>query len=255
MKNYYQIPIKNTIAAAWKITNGVKGSIWAALGIIFLIGCGLQIFQMLLFILPPIMAISITVVAQIIFLLIQTGLFYLGIHRAFDLPVSYTSIFRTLNVELAWKVIVLYLLQILILLLPFLIEWVTFYYTIGAKIEPSIDQADPLLNTASHIVFTLSGIVFFMVYILSKIVMFYLVIKMMLSVAYVLDKKMTPWAAIKSSFIATKHNVWRLIAVMILQICIVLISIIPLGIGLIWTAPFSIVLYGLIYKRLLTQVD
>ena len=41
-----------------------------------------------------------------------------------------------------------------------------------------------------------------------------------------------------------------LIGIYIIQFCIVIISMIPLGIGLIWTLPFILILYGTVYKRL-----
>ena len=41
----YVLPINETLATAWHKVKGAKGSVWAALGIIFLIGFGLGLIQ------------------------------------------------------------------------------------------------------------------------------------------------------------------------------------------------------------------
>src|SRR5205085_143591 len=79
---------------------------------------------------------------------------------------------------------------------------------------------------------------------------FYLLVRLMLSIAFVLEQNVNPWRAIVLSFHATRCNFWRLFGWYIAIWIIMMISIIPLGIGLIWTLPLIYISYGMIYKTL-----
>jgi hypothetical protein len=232
--NQYQLPINDTLKTAWHLTYGAKGTIWAALGALFLCWIGVYVLQMLLVHFPAFIVVSIMVIAQLVLSLIQAGIFYLGIHRAFGLPIRYSVIFDTLNADLAWKIFGLYILQMVIFLITFLIFGLLFFISTYSLLPPIIHKIILVLGSITYI---------------------YLIIKMILSLPYVLDKKINPWQAIKLSFEATKGNVLPLIAIYFMQIVIFIISAIPLGIGLIWTIPFMIILYGVIYKRLSMRAD
>ena len=86
--------------------------------------------------------------------------------------------------------------------------------------------------------------------ILGVLSLIYITVRICLAAACVLDKGMNPWAAITSSFAMTRANFWRLVALFILQNIIVIVSLIPLLLGLIWTLPLSLILYGTIYQFL-----
>ena len=68
--------------------------------------------------------------------------------------------------------------------------------------------------------------------------------------AFVLDKKANPWQALKLSFRATRSNYWPLLGLVMVEFGIVIASALSLGIGLIWTAPLLLILYGMVYKKL-----
>lgn len=235
MSPQYQLPINDTLKTAWQLTNGAKGTIWAALGVLFLCWIGIYLLETILVIFPPALLFIIAMIAQMLLFLMQTGLFYLGIHRAFSLPIRYSVIFDTLNAGIAWKIIGLFLLQMIILFLPVVLMVAIFY-----------------LLTTLHLFTPMSSTI---VYALGVIFSIYLFVKIFLGTAYVLDKKVNPWQAIKLSFVATKGNILPLIVIYLMQMIIFIISAIPLGIGLIWTIPFMIILYGVIYRRLTTRVD
>ena len=85
------------------------------------------------------------------------------------------------------------------------------------------------------------------------ILTFYLAMRLYLAKGIVLDQQVGPWAAIKKSFRATKYNVWRLIGLTLLNAIILLVSVIPLGIGLIWSLPYLFINYGMVYRRLVIE--
>lgn len=78
----------------------------------------------------------------------------------------------------------------------------------------------------------------------------YLTISMHQAVGFILDKSLDSFKAIKMSFRVTKPYIVELLGLYIIMGFILFISALPLGIGLIWTVPFSYILYGEVYKRL-----
>ena len=64
------------------------------------------------------------------------------------------------------------------------------------------------------------------------------------------DKGMGVWEAMETSRKAI-HKCWfRVFGIYLLMILIYLVSMIPLGIGLIWTMPMIIMVGGILYRRL-----
>lgn len=101
------------------------------------------------------------------------------------------------------------------------------------------------------------GLAFVLMYILISIGFFLLIIPgIYLSIAYsmslilVVDKGMSPWKALETSRKAvTKH--WFSLFVLFLAISIInALGTIPLGLGLIWTVPMSIIAYGIAYRNM-----
>jgi uncharacterized membrane protein len=82
------------------------------------------------------------------------------------------------------------------------------------------------------------------------IIAFYLAMRLVVAKAIVINEKKNPIHAIKISFAATKYHVWNIIGFVILQTLALVLSIIPLGMGLIWSIPFCSVAYGLLYRKL-----
>src|SRR3990167_1138090 len=97
-----------------------------------------------------------------------------------------------------------------------------------------------------------NGVVNFAV-VMTAIILFllscYLVIRTFFVPAFILDKNATPLESIQLSFQATRSNVLELIALLFLLTLILFISILPFGIGLIWTIPLLSINYGIVYKK------
>lgn len=231
--NNILLPIQDSISTAWQRVRGAKGTIWAAIGMLVLVAIGFCILTYIGKAILPASKPVINFIGQIFNFLLQLGLLYIGIKRALDLPIRYTMVFHALNLALAAKLILLYILETIIMLPVALIF----------LILPS------MLIVVPHSPDALRLVVAFC-YLIGIIGMIYLMIRMILALAFVLDKNMGAWDAIKSSFAATKKNVWRLIGIVIVKICAILLGVITLGIGLIWAIPFVTILYGVIYTKL-----
>jgi len=224
-----ELPVWDTLNAGWAKTPGSKGTFWAAIGILAAIMFGIGVLEGMT---SKWWGISglFQIIGNILGYFMQLGLIYIGITRAKDLPINYKMMFFTFDLQLALRLIGLYILQTLIFLIP---------VAVGA--------AGAFLYMMGNMLATLIGV---LLIIASIVVTVLLAVRLSLSMAYVLDAADAPVAAIKKSLAATDGNFWALVGIYILQILIVIVSIIPLGIGLIWSIPFSLITYGLIYKTL-----
>lgn len=231
MQAAVKLPINASLQEAWQKTSGAKATIWAGLLLTFLLMGVMSFFSQTEKINP---AGIFTFILEIVYFLLQLGINYIGILRSRNVPITYSLIFHTFKFKIAWRLMVTYLLQMLI---------------IGVTLLSVIPLL--LLDADAH---TSSYAIPVLVVSIGAMALVYFSVKMFFAMAFVLDMTADPWTAIKLSFQATRGNFWRLLWLIILQICIIIISIIPLGILLIWTIPFSYVLYGNVYNKLLTNV-
>lgn len=222
----YLLPVWDTLSLAWEKVKGSKASIWGAVAILFLIALGFGILSAITKSFSPTFYHVIDFIMQIICSLLQMGVLYIGIQRAFDLPLSYSQMFRAFQPAIAMRLIAVYILEVLIIL-PLMV-----------------------LMVVGFILFTMHMAAAITLACIAYLGMIYVVVRLSLAMGFVLDKGSNPIQALKESFNATRSNFWRILAIIIIETIIILVSIIPLGIGLIWTIPFAVVLYGLIYKNL-----
>jgi len=234
----YSLSIEETIKTAWNKVSGAKGTIWAALIILFAVALGLGLVNVMLSAMLPKVGPVFNVVFQVLIYLLDMGILYIGIKRAMDMPISYGLVFHAFSNGLPVKIILLYILQILICFIPVLLM-------LASAFTYDMEQA-----SGQTFLFMSLSILLFVAGLLGTI---YITIRLMLSMGFVLDKQMSPINAIKSSFRATQCNFWNIFFIFLLQSLIIAISAIPLGIGLIWTIPFSLINYGVIYKNLSTN--
>ena len=78
----------------------------------------------------------------------------------------------------------------------------------------------------------------------------YLMVGYSLTFGLIVDKNLSAWEAMEVSRKAIHGVWWKFFALLCLVVVITIISAIPLGIGLIWTIPFSFILMGVVYIRL-----
>jgi hypothetical protein len=226
----YIIPVWDTIKTAWEKVDGAKQTIWGALIVFFAIMFGLGFIEGIFKDSSPALSIVIKIIANVVAYFLQMGTLYIGIKRAYDLPIEYKQIFRVFEADIALKMVMLYILQILIFL-PIVLFLVAASF-ITAFI-PTISPAIPIL-----------------LFIIGGAMVCYISIRMIISNAFILDKATQPLDAIKMSFKATRDNFWNCLGLTILQMLIIAVSALPLAIGLIWTLPLTFICYGVMYKRL-----
>ncbi|SHO48336.1 zinc-ribbon domain-containing protein [Desulfopila aestuarii] len=81
----------------------------------------------------------------------------------------------------------------------------------------------------------------------------YLMVGYLMTFPLMLDRSMTPWQAMEASRKAIHKVWWKIFGLYLIVMLILCISAIPFGIGLIWTAPMSIVLCGVVYTMLFKE--
>ncbi len=237
--NMVQLPVIETVKTAWAKVSGAKASIWAILiivillqGVIGYLNSKIKSGELGFF------AILITIVATIFQLLFSWGLMYMGIQRAQDLPIQYGMVRYVFNLMLFFKMLGVYILQGLIVGLPAVI-----LYFLTVAVGGYDGSFAKILQTLVYLADIVVGV--FLVFI---------GIRMFLSKGIVIMQQIGPWTAIKMSFAATRGNVWRLIGLWWLNILIVIVSAIPFFLGLIWTLPFALINYGVVYRKLIVDV-
>ncbi len=236
MADQYKLPVGETLRAAWAKTSGSKTVILTGIVVSTLISLA---FAMLLSLTNTIPAINVplNLIAAIIQYLLEAGLLYMGMRWVYQTPITLQNLFKGFEKQTALRLIGLYLLQVLILL-PFILCFVIGGGLAALSKQPAYQQMTFLVPVA------------IIINILALIGIIWIALRMLLAPAYVLDQQSHPWLAIKQSFCATKGNTLRLGAILLAVVIIIIISAIPLGIGLIWTLPFSLVTYGILYQYL-----
>ena len=225
----FVLPVWDTINTAWTKVSGTKKTFWAAIGILAAIMFGIGLLEGIT---EKAWAISgfLQIIGNVLGYFLQLGLVYIGITRAKDMPINYKMLFATFDLQIALRLVGLYILQTLIFLIPVIIG------ALGI-----------MLYMTDNIAMQGFGVILI---IASGICTIIIAVRLSISIAYVLDADEAPLAAIKKSLAATNGNVWHLIGIYLLQLLILGISVIPAGIGLIWSLPFLLICYGMIYKQL-----
>ncbi len=76
----------------------------------------------------------------------------------------------------------------------------------------------------------------------------YLAVGYYLAMPLVVEKNLGPWQALEASRKAITKRWFAVFGFILLLILINLVAMIPLGIGLIWTLPMSLIAYGILYR-------
>ena len=91
-------------------------------------------------------------------------------------------------------------------------------------------------------------VVGFLLFILPGI---YLFVAYWMALPLILEKNLGIWEALEASRKAITHKWFLFFGVFVVQILILLLAFVPLGLGLIWILPMLIVMYGMLYQRVL----
>ena len=78
----------------------------------------------------------------------------------------------------------------------------------------------------------------------------YLMIAYYMAMPLVVEKGMSPWQALETSRKAVTHRWFSVFGFFIVIAIILVVSSIPLGLGLIWTLPMVMIAYGILYRNM-----
>ena len=212
LKPRLDFSVGEVLNEAWQSTKGAKGSIWAAVGVMYLImlilGLGLGFLQAAIGLTAESAAgvwaeIGVQSLVSALSTLFTAGLMYIGVRRAADKPISWKMVFD--GVPMAVKLIIASILMTLLVISGFFL-----------LILPGI----------------------------------YLGVGYTMTLPLMLDRKLEPWQAMEVSRKAIHKVWWKVFGLFFIMGLIYLVSAIPLGIGLIWTVPMSVIMVGVIYRYL-----
>lgn len=78
----------------------------------------------------------------------------------------------------------------------------------------------------------------------------YLAVGYAMTIPLIVDRKMSPWQAMETSRKAIHGEWWKVFGLSLAMGLILIVSMIPLGLGLIWTWPMFVILGGVLYRSL-----
>lgn len=78
----------------------------------------------------------------------------------------------------------------------------------------------------------------------------YLMVAYFMAMPLVVEKGLSPWQALEASRKAVSKHWFGFLGLYIVLILIIMISAIPLGIGLIWTVPMLFIAWGIMYRNM-----
>lgn len=236
---YYILPIFETVKLSWEKIKGSKATLWGAYGWVlifglvsgFILGFLKALNQPGLQQLADILAPLISFIAFIL----GMGILRIGLLRAQDQAIRATQVFYPIqHGSLILKLVGGWLLYLLIIL-PFI-------FITAFALALGFSEAEPAALIGKALAGFIAGF--------SLILTIYLMVRLRLGWGFILDKELGPWQALKASFRVTRHNFWPLFGLSCVNFFIVAVSVLPLGLGLIWTLPYILINYGQIYRLL-----
>jgi hypothetical protein len=225
----FDISISEILSEGWRLTNGSKAVI---LGSLFLVWVITGLLQNIIFVpLPFLVGIIGVFIEQFmenaeVAAIIMGGLFFIAFFLMMILSVMVQAplwaglemigVRRSVNLPISFRYVFDYIKQFLPLALTALI--VTSFVMMG------------------FVLLIIPGI--------------YLAIASFLAIQLVADKKMGPWSAFKTSVRAITHKWFHVFLLFIVLIGLLMISMIPCGVGLIWTWPLFVNTKGVLYRNI-----
>jgi len=210
---FSKFTISGALREAWTKTKGVKASIWAGSAFMYLIL--LILFAGSAYLLPPLSMeppLNITNIITNIF--VQALLDILSV--IFIAGLFYMGIRKVIKDPISWKMVFK-------------------GFSCAGKIV---------------IVFILQSILISIGFLLLILPGIYLSVGYFMSVPLIVDRGLSPWQAMETSRKAIHKVWWQVAFLFFLMWGIILLSMIPLCIGLIWSWPMFFILVGVVYRYL-----
>ncbi len=100
------------------------------------------------------------------------------------------------------------------------------------------------------IMMLLASLIMFVGFVLLIIPGIYIAVAYSLALPLMVEKNLGIWEALETSRKAITHCWFRFFGLILIMILIIILSILPLGIGLIWTLPMLSICTGIVYREL-----
>ncbi|WP_457577364.1 hypothetical protein [Desulfomarina sp.] len=207
--------VSGVIKEAWRETKGAKASIWAGAAVFYLL---LLILTAGATFLAPYLTIDPAANSDLVNFGVQafSGVLSGIVSALFTAGLFYMGVRKVAGDTLSWKMIF------------------SGFSKTGKVIVATLLQT--ILVSIGMILFIIPGI--------------YLMIAYGLAMPLILDRDMGPWQALETSRKAIHKVWWKVAGAVIVMGLIYMVSVIPLGLGMIWTLPMSFALAGVIYRHL-----
>lgn len=211
----YRFTVGTVLREAWAKTRGAKGAIWAGSAVMYLVllilvACGA-------FLLPmngessPADTTAIGLVGNMLFQAVTNAVSVL-----FTAGLLFMGIKKAAGDPVAWRMVF------------------TGFPVAGKIIVAAILQS--ILVIVGILLLVLPGI--------------YLAIGYTMTMPLIIDRGMSPWQAMEASRKAIHKVWWKVAGLFFVMGLIFLLSMVPLGIGTIWTWPMFFILGGVVYHHL-----
>lgn len=209
----YQFEISEVISEAWQKTAGAKGTFWLAFLIYMAIAIGISMVSQ--FVLMAVAATSQNE-AVIVILTLAEQLVMNLVLMPVVMGIMILGIRRSADVPIAAGSIVGHYSSMWRLFLTMLLMYIMVLIGLLLLIIPGI----------------------------------YLMVSYYMAMPLVVEKGMGPWEALETSRKTISKRWFTMFFFTIVVSLLILISAIPLGIGLIWTLPMAMIAYGVVYRNM-----
>ena len=241
----YDYSIVDMFSQGWQKVSGYKSTFWGAAAIYFLCAIVLAaISGVLTHFLSNIASLGVSEknllgaffrsISQLILYPLVISIMILGIKRSIDLPVKSEMIFDYYHyfLRLVGALIAIYIVTFIPISLGMF----------------SIMVAQHLDSVVLRILLWLLGLGFFAAGV-------YLLYAYMFTGMLIAEKNRGIWSALETSRRAVSMHWFKLFFLMVLSMLVLIVSIIPLFIGLIWAGPWVNCTWGVVYRTIFGVED
>lgn len=210
----YELEIKPIFQEAWAKTKGVKWLIWLAFLIVS--ACSLILYIVSEAIVFEVMGLGgVSFLGDLILGWVADA-FFVGLAAPLWLGVLMISIYRATNHSHSYRLIFQY------------------FSKYGVLYKGSL--LSTLLMCLGFVLFILPGI--------------YLMVCYSFVLPLIGNRQLSVWQALEVSRKAVTKHWFKIFGIHLLLGLIIVISAIPLGIGLIWSVPFTYMVFGILYRNI-----
>ncbi len=208
--------VGNLIKISWQMTRGVKRSLWAGIIIMFLMlfALGIGVVYLLAYFGARTTTLAIT------WLNLLSQLFIAALSITFLAGLIHITIRRSAGRPFSWRLVF------------------SGFSRLGSIVTAGLLML--LLVVGGFFLLVLPGV--------------YLAIGYSLTLPLIVDRGVGPWEAMEMSRRAVHQKWWPIFGAYLLMYLVCFLSMVPFGIGLLWTVPMFFMLTGVTYRLLFGNV-